>query len=126
MVLRVVPEELAAARARLDDSRHALSQFHLDSGGEGLFGSAVLASAAARFAAHHEQQAERTAARANADADGLLAAQQGYASTDDEAADGAHRLAASASGLRNLGGSAAGGAVAGARAKTVTYHGLTG
>ncbi|PHP52905.1 hypothetical protein [Actinomyces ruminis] len=125
MVLQVVPEELAAARAYLDNSRYSLSQFRADSGSEAVFGSAVLASAAAQFAARHEQQAERTAARADVDADGLLAAQQGYATTDDEAADGANRLAASASGLRNLGGSAAGGAVAGARAKTVTYHGLT-
>ncbi|WP_103062650.1 hypothetical protein [Actinomyces qiguomingii] len=125
MVLRVIPGELATARTHLDDGRHSLSQFHLDSGSEGVFGSAVLASAAAQYASRHEQQAERLAARANADADGLLAAQQGYASTDQEAADGAHRLAASASGLHNLGGSAAGGAVAGAKAKTVSYHGLT-
>ncbi|SDN45297.1 hypothetical protein SAMN05216355_10458 [Actinomyces ruminicola] len=125
MTLQVVPEELAAARARLDDGRYTLSQFQVESGSEDVFGSAVLASAAARFAASHEQQVDSMATRANKDADGLLSVQQGYANTDQEAADGAHRLEASLSGLRNLGGAAAGGAVTGAEAKTVSYHGLT-
>jgi len=65
------------------------------------------------------------AARANKGADALLSAQQELASADQEAAEGAHRLEASLSGMRNLGGAAADGAVTGAKATTVSYHGLT-
>ncbi|SDN27944.1 hypothetical protein SAMN04487766_12137 [Actinomyces ruminicola] len=65
------------------------------------------------------------AARANKDADALLSAQQELLSADQEAAEGAHRLEASLSGMRNLGGATAGGAVTGAKATPVSYHGLT-
>jgi len=123
VVLQVVPEELGRVRGFLEECEHSLGRVYVNTGGEGAFGVPVLACAAARFAYHFEDRAARDASRAVELADGLVAAQRDFASTDEEAADGARALGESS---HRFGHARSSGIVTDpGTGRVVSYHGLT-
>ncbi len=114
VVLRVAGGELAVARSRMDQCAVALGGVHLDRGSQGVFGAAVLASAAAAFCSNCEDELRAGEARADGIVDGLGSAMRGFEAVDEQSAAGARALGGSlGAGAGRLQLGAAAGAAAG-------------